>query len=177
MKRMVLVAAYAVAGCSNTSRVYLRAPEPVPHLVVDESASEVEVTGSADAERIRHLATQTIGEMVVYKDGVDIPARYRLRFEARSSTNIGAMFYCFIPMLPIFWTGTTFYTCPLTTFEATAHLRLETKTGTFQGTGRATHSLCGNPNYCDADVVWSACVHDAIAIALANARVAEGDDK
>jgi hypothetical protein len=162
------------AGCNNTSMTNLQAPSDVPAFTIDVDASDVKVLGSTDADNVRTLGAAALTSMATMRNGGELrPARFTAVVHASEGSNGGAVVYCVLPLLPLIVFGIPLMACPLSAYDATVDLRLETAKGVFVGRGESSHRLThhGDP------AVWHAAVHDAFQDALQNAqRSREGNE-
>ena len=108
----------------------------------------MKVLGSTDADNVRTLGAAALASMATRNGGELKPARFTAVVQASQGSNGGAVVYCVLPMLPLIVFGIPLMACPLSAYDATVDLRLETAKGVFVGHGESSHRLShhGDPS-------------------------------
>jgi len=138
-----LAIALSSVACSNldTSRTQLQAPSDVPKYQIDVEASELRVIGVTNAEDLRKIGADALGEMVLERSGRAVPARFDATLRAEEETNVGGAI-CFYALAPLFPFSGYFVmnACRRKSLVAHVDLRFETADGTlYVGEGRSSH--------------------------------------
>lgn len=158
-----VLALFACACGTSTTRTTLEAPSDIPRFDFDVKACEVRVKGAGDAGKVFDTGMKAVWDMVQARPGKWVPARFRATVDAGSG--MYALWpLCFLANVPDFFLYSG--ACTNTSYHAKVHLEVEiTGSGTWVGDGSASHGTT------DVDEeAWLATVHNAFQDAFMNAK-------